>query len=73
MTNTKQAIARKRAWQAALTEGRVVRSNNGMTLTSNKTVHDAKMLVFALRDNGDDTAEIVKWKPTDSYAQGHSN
>lgn len=52
---------RKAAWRLALLEGRVVRHNDGMTLTSNKTVHDAKMLVFALRDGGDDTAEIVKY------------
>jgi hypothetical protein len=56
----KEAKARKAAWQLALTQGRVVRHNDGMTLTSNKTVHDAKMLVFALRDNGDDSAEIVQ-------------
>jgi hypothetical protein len=56
----KEAKARKAAWQRALVEGRIVRSNGGMTLTSNKTVHDAKMLVFALRDNGDRSAEIVK-------------
>ncbi len=61
MATKAEAKARKAAWQLALSEGRVVSSNGGLTLTSDRTIHDAQMLVFALRDNGDETAHIVQY------------
>lgn len=42
MGTKKEAIERKAAWSKALQEGRVVRYNGGMTLTSYPTVERAR-------------------------------
>ena len=54
----KEAIARKAAWALALSEGRVVRYNGGMTLTSYPTVEAAQLALLTHARNGDN-AEIV--------------
>jgi hypothetical protein len=59
MTPRKARAARSAAWRLALAEGRIVSYNDGKTMQENRTVHDAQMLVFALRDNGDTSASIV--------------
>ncbi len=41
----KEAKTRKSAWQLALSEGRVVRTNDGNTLTSYPTVEQAQAAV----------------------------
>ncbi len=44
----KQAKAANAAWRAALAEGRVVRSQEGMTLTAYPTVTKAQTAVMAM-------------------------
>ncbi len=61
MTKRQEAIARKAAWQLALLEGRVVRWQGGMQLTSYPTVDAARAAIVAA---GDETAEIVRWEPS---------
>lgn len=54
----KEAIARKAAWQRALAEGRVVRHDDGMRLTSYVTAEAAQREVEVARSVGL-KAEIV--------------
>ncbi len=55
----KEAKTRKAAWQQALADGRVVRSNDGMTLTSYATAERAQAAVAENAAQGL-VAEIVK-------------
>jgi hypothetical protein len=45
MATKKEAKARRAAWNAALAEGRVVRTNDGNTLTAYATVEAARRAV----------------------------
>jgi hypothetical protein len=60
MATKKEAKARKIAWQLALAEGRIVRSQDGMLLHMFATIVSAQAQASALRANGDYSAEIVK-------------
>lgn len=49
-------------WRRALSEGRVVRFNDGMSLQSHPTVAGAEARLAELLAGGDASAEIVKVK-----------
>ena len=56
----KESIARKQAWQQALSEGRVVRYNEGCSMRSFKTQDEAHAFVQQIKTFcPDDMAEIV--------------
>jgi hypothetical protein len=56
----KEAIARKAAWGAALTEGRVVRYNKGLSMRSFATADEAQAFVRQIKTFcPDEMAEIV--------------
>ncbi len=59
MGTKKEAIARKAAWSKALAEGRVVRYNGGLSLTSYPTIEQALLAVEVATAVGLD-ASIVK-------------
>ena len=61
MGTKKEAKARKAAWNTALAEGRVVRTNNGNTLTAYATVGAARHAVETALKVGL-VAEIVEIK-----------
>ena len=68
MGTKKEARVRKAAWTAALVEGRVVRTNDGNTLTAYATVEAARRAVETNLKVGL-VAEIVEWE---GYAKGGS-
>jgi hypothetical protein len=59
MGTKKEAIQRKIEWSCALVEGRVVRYNGGMTLTSYSTKEKAETAAREIEG-----AEIVRLTPT---------
>lgn len=54
----KDARLRRVNWDKALDEGRIVRHNEGQTLTEYRTAAAAQAVVKALREDGEE-AEIV--------------
>lgn len=55
----REAIKRKAEWAKALSEGRVVRWNGGMTLTSYPTTEATQLALLDRAQHGDH-AEIVQ-------------
>lgn len=64
ITPRKKAAYDAGAWQKALLEGRVVRFNGGMTLTSHPTQAGTAAHLAELRCSGDETAEIIRVRVT---------
>lgn len=54
-----QLAKRKLAWARAVTDGRVVRFNDGLTFKSYPTVFEAEQAAAWMRVNGDSSAVVV--------------